>query len=181
MKKTARIIIASTLLISAVGLFSFKKEVEGEVKGWFKAGSNPEAYEIGIESDVARGGKVAYLKSIKPKIKGFGTIMQQFIPTEYLGKRVKLSGYIKSENVLNWAGMWLRIDGEGSFTGINNKTLGFDNMEDRAIKGTTDWKLYEIVLDVPLESNMKNHFLKIKSSISRFLNLHYLNQLWLLD
>jgi hypothetical protein len=27
--------------------------------------------------------------------------------------------------------------------------LGFDNMEPRAVKGTTDWTRYEIVLDVP--------------------------------
>jgi len=27
--------------------------------------------------------------------------------------------------------------------------VAFDNMQDRAIKGTTDWRLYEVVLDVP--------------------------------
>jgi len=30
--------------------------------------------------------------------------------------------------------------------------LGFDNMNNRPIKGTTDWKRYSIVLDVPEES-----------------------------
>jgi len=51
-------------------------------------------------------------------------------------------GYIKSENVKGWSGMWMRIDGEA------NQQLGFDNMQERAIKGTNGWKLYEIVLDV---------------------------------
>jgi len=50
-----------------------------------------------------------------------------------------LSGYIKSEDVNGWSGMWMRIDGE------SNQQLGFDNMRDRAIKGTTDWKIYVIV------------------------------------
>ena len=30
--------------------------------------------------------------------------------------------------------------------------LGFDNMQDRQIKGTVDWKHYEIILDVPKEA-----------------------------
>ena len=42
--------------------------------------------------------------------------------------------------------MWMRIDGE------SNKLLGFDNMQDRAIKGNTDWNKYVIVLDVPVSS-----------------------------
>ena len=153
MKKIRKIIIASTLLISVVGLFSFNEEVEGEVKGWFKAGNSPESYEIGIESDVARGGKVAYMKSIKPKIKGFGSLMQGFIPTEYLGKRVKLSGHLKTKDVQGWSGMWMRIDGE-TVQGKSAKMLGFDNMNDRRITGTTDWKQYEIILDVPSESKL---------------------------
>jgi hypothetical protein len=35
--------------------------------------------------------------------------------------------------------------------------LGFDNMSDHAVKGTTDWKMYSVVLDVP--DDAKNIFL----------------------
>ena len=28
----------------------------------------------------------------------------------FLSTRIKMTGYIKSENVADWAGMWLRID-----------------------------------------------------------------------
>ena len=45
----------------------------------------------------------------------------------------------------------MRIDGE------NGQQLGFDNMQDRAIKGTTDWKKYEIVLDIPSNSKSINY------------------------
>lgn len=31
-------------------------------------------------------------------------------------------------------------------------TCGFDNMPARSVKGTTDWKQYEVVLDVPTEA-----------------------------
>ena len=60
-----------------------------------------------------------------------------------------MSGFLKSENVEGMAGLWLRVDQVGSKT-----PLGFDNMSDRKIKGTTPWKKYEIVLDVP--SNASN-------------------------
>ena len=39
-----------------------------------------------------------------------------------------------------------RIDGP------HQGSLGFDNMQNRPIKGTTDWRKYEVVLDVPQES-----------------------------
>jgi len=45
--------------------------------------------------------------------------------------------------VSDWAGLWLRVDGPKS------EPLAFDNMQERAIKGDTDWTKYEIVLDVP--------------------------------
>ncbi len=34
----------------------------------------------------------------------------------------------------------------------NRRTLGFDNMLNRAVTGTTDWKQFEVVLDVPTEA-----------------------------
>ena len=52
--------------------------------------------------------------------------------------------FVKSdEEVKGWAGLWMRVDGKEK-TGI-----AFDNMANRSIKGTTDWKTYEVVLDVP--------------------------------
>ncbi len=45
----------------------------------------------------------------------------------------------------------MRVDGEGG------RQLGFDNMVNRAVKGTTDWKEYSIVLDVPENSKSINY------------------------
>lgn len=143
LKKGMRIFSLSMYVLV---LFSFTSSNE-DIKGWFLAGSNPESYEIGLESNTQRNGKVAFLKATKGKIKGFGTIMQQFDPKDYLGKKVKLTGYVKSSSVDKWAGMWMRVDGRGK-----KKTLSFDNMQNRPIKGTTGWKQYEIILDVPKES-----------------------------
>jgi len=43
----------------------------------------------------------------------------------------------------------MRIDGE-------QRQLGFDDMSDRAVIGTTAWKMYSVVLDVP--NDPKNIF-----------------------
>jgi hypothetical protein len=98
----------------------------------------------------AHGGNVcAYLKSVVAETGGFGTLMQTFKADEYRGKRVWMSGYVKAKDASDWAGLWMRVDGARK-----DEILAFDNMQDRAIKGTIDWKKYEIVLDVPENSEM---------------------------
>ena len=117
-------------------------------KGWYKAGSKPDKYEMGIDKGAGRnGGNCAIIRSNKRKILGFGTLMQTTLPDKYLGKRVKMSGYMKSEDVNGWAGFWMRVDKAGS-----TRSLAFDNMSDRAIKGTTEWRKYEVVLDVSVNA-----------------------------
>ena len=142
----AKSILKSFLLFGiAVALFSFDLP-----SSWFKAGNKPNSYDMGIDKAAGQDGKnAATIKSIDKKIDGFGTLMQQCKPNKYLGKRIKMSGFVKTENVTTWSGLWLRVDQSGS-----NKPLSFDNMGDRPIKGTTDWTKYEIVLDVPSNSSL---------------------------
>jgi len=115
-------------------------------KGWFMAGTKPTEYESGIDSGNAYGGlPSAYLRSKKAQVDvGFGTMMQNFSAEQYVGKRVRLSAFVKSENIDRWAGLWMRIDGK-----VGQAPLAFDNMQDRPIKGTSAWRNYEVVLDVP--------------------------------
>lgn len=113
-------------------------------KGWHKAGSDPKKYEMGIDKGAGENGKnVATIKSIVKHTSGFGTLMQQSTPDKYKGKRVRMTGYMKSENVAEWAGFWFRVDQAGT-----DERLAFDNMQNRAIKGNSDWQKYEVVLDV---------------------------------
>ncbi|WP_437973987.1 hypothetical protein WMF11_36120 [Sorangium sp. So ce295] len=110
--------------------------------GWSLAGSKPKAYNVGVDSKVKRSGKAAaFLRSVSDPDDGFGTLMQTISAVEFRGKRVRLQGWVKSENVKGWAGLWMRVDGR------HEHALAFDNMSDRAIKGTTDWTQYHVVLD----------------------------------
>lgn len=114
-------------------------------RGWGLAGDSPQRYRTGIDAQMPHDGKPsAYLVSRTEDVfKGFGTLSQFFLGSPYLGKRIRFRGWVKSENVKNWAGLWMRVDVD------NEKPVAFDNMEQRAIKGTNDWKMYDIVLDVP--------------------------------
>src|SRR5258708_14434487 len=104
--------------------------------GWFRAGNEPKSYVVERDVSVKREGKVsARLASTGPS-KGFGTMMQSFDAGDYRGKRLKLSAWVKSKDVADWAGLWMRVDGE------KQKSLAFDNMQNRAIKGTKDWPRY---------------------------------------
>jgi transcriptional regulator with XRE-family HTH domain len=135
------------------GLFLNKSEAKSQtIDGWFKAGNKPKSYTIGIDKSTFKtGNSSAFIESIDKKIEGFGTIMQTCSAHEYLGKRIKMTAFIKSENVTGWSGMWLRVDSKET-----KKALSFDNMQERPIKGNTEWKQYEIILDVPEESGTLN-------------------------
>ena len=123
------------------------KKRDTEIKSWFMAGDHPQDYEQGIDTDIVfNNKKSAYLRSKGQEAEGFGTLMQTFKADAYLNKRLRFSAYVRSEEVEGWAGLWMRIDGP------EGRMLGFDNMQTRPIKETTDWQQYEIVLDIPQES-----------------------------
>ncbi|MBX9692737.1 MAG: hypothetical protein K2Z81_10160 [Cyanobacteria bacterium] len=117
--------------------------------GWFLAGDSPKNYNWGIDKTITRDGqKAAYLtftsqNTQPPQGPGFGTLMQSFSAREYEGKRLRFKGFMKTKDVSDEAALWMRIDG------FRGDILNFDNMDDRQVKGTNDWKPYEIVLDVP--------------------------------
>jgi hypothetical protein len=114
-------------------------------KRWLKAGSHPDDYDMSIDQgEIFHGKKSCYIKSRKSP-QGFGTLMQMFKANSYLGKRVKLVGYARSEGIEEWAGFWMRVDGPAG-------PLKFDNMQDRPIRGTTGWTKYQTILDVPDDS-----------------------------
>jgi hypothetical protein len=117
------------------------------MKHWFMAGSHPNDYEQGSDSVVTYHGKNSgYLKAGDAQPEGFGTLMQMFKADQYRNKRMRFSAAVKSDGVENWAGLWMRIDGPES------KSLGFDNMQNRPIRGTSDWQAYQVILNVPQES-----------------------------
>lgn len=125
-----------------------ESKMEEKIKGWFISGSHPYNYEIGIDQkNVHQGKSSGYLKSKTVQATDeFATMMQQFKANEFRNKRVKLSGFVKTENVKQFSGLWMRVDS------ASEDSLQFDNMSDRPISGTNSSNRYSIVLDVPENS-----------------------------
>ena len=93
--------------------------------GWLLAGSKPANYDTGIDRSAMNNGQPsAFLRSTVASTGGFGTLMQSINAGDYAGKRVRLRAWVKSQNVVEWAGVWMRVD--------KDKTaVAFDNMQNR--------------------------------------------------
>jgi beta-lactamase regulating signal transducer with metallopeptidase domain len=147
------IIFGTVLLTSTCGLCAFfgltpvlaqtTSSSDHAPSGWFLAGSKPANYRTGVDKGVLHDGlPSAYLASSTQDTGGFGTLMQSIEATQYAGKRVRLRGWLRSRDVTSWAGLWMRVD-------KGQTMVGFDNMEKRAIRGTRQWTMCDVVLDVP--------------------------------
>ncbi|MBI5326279.1 MAG: peptidase S41, partial [Ignavibacteriae bacterium] len=108
-------------------------------------------YECKIDSVIKQHGKYSIsIESLKDTSStghygNFG-VFTSFIPSQFVGSEIILRGWLKTENVSNWAGLWLRIDGA-------NGPIAFDNMYSRKINGTNEWNEYSIKL--PFSDNAK--------------------------
>ena len=83
---------------------------------------------------------------------GYGLVSKSLKANIYLNKRIRLTGYLKTKDVIGWSGFLLQIDDE-----IKKERLVYDNMSERDIEGTNDWKKYEVVLDVPSNATVINY------------------------
>lgn len=112
--------------------------------GWFAASRHPQEYETGVDYTVVHSGEASgYVRSRVPDPAGTAALMQTFRADEVRGQRLRLSGYLKTEDVAGRAYLWLRVDGP------ERQTLRFDAMDGGPIAGTTGWQACQVVLDVP--------------------------------
>ncbi|MCP4582887.1 MAG: hypothetical protein GY839_14855 [candidate division Zixibacteria bacterium] len=135
------------MLITSVMILASIPGVRGDdtqfPDGWLGGASIGNEYELVIDNGVFHeGNSSALIKSKVENPKGFGSFTQCFMADEFLGKRLRLTAFVKTENAITGAGLWMRVDSHDS-------TLSFDNMKNRRIIGSIDWTKYHIVLDVP--------------------------------
>lgn len=99
-----------------------------------------DAFVTALDSLVVQHGRyaVSITNIDEPAPGGFG-VCQYNIPATFSGSRVKLTGYLKTENVSGFAGIWIRTDGRGGVLQLNN-------MRPVGLMGTTDWKQYSVEL-----------------------------------
>jgi len=112
--------------------------------GWFTAGSSPAEYAAGLlprtwAYDGKRVIRLRFRAAAPPR--GFGTVMQSFDAARYRGCRVRFSAMVRGHEITDWAGAWLRVDAADGARAL-------DNMNNRPLRGSTDWTEAANVLDV---------------------------------
>ena len=116
--------------------FDFEKIVQNKFKYWDDFGSND--YTIAIDSTIKYEGHFTASIINTTEVIDYKAL-SYVLPGNYNGKKITISGYIKTENVSDgYAGLWIRID----------PNIAFDNMQAKGIKGTTDWKKYEVTVNM---------------------------------
>jgi hypothetical protein len=115
--------------------------------GWALAGLYTKDYVAGVDTTACyQGHPCAYLKSENPvSASSYSGLVQTFDADRFRGKRVRFSGFLRTEAVTGRAGLYLRIDGPDREW---KNALAVDLMDDRPVKATTPWTHYETVLDV---------------------------------
>ena len=155
-------------LASAV-LWSAGPALAETARGWIRAGINVSDYvfntgedprrPLGRYTDAQTGMRQDYvlfptlegLGAVSIRAKpgarpgGMGTLARSTPARIYRGKRVRLSANLRTEKA-GRAQLWMRIDGPGG------RVLAIDDMQSRPLRGTTRWRRYSIVLDVPREA-----------------------------
>ena len=97
--------------------------------------------------EAAAKARETYARTPGPAKAGFGVATGTFPVEACRDKRIRYSGWIRTEGVAGGrAGLWWRVDGPG------REMLGFDNMQNRGPSGDSDWTEYSIELDVPAEA-----------------------------
>jgi erythromycin esterase-like protein len=75
--------------------------------------------------------------------RSFGVATGSFPVDRARGRRLLYRGWIKTEGLEDgYAGLWWRCD-------VGSRFEGFDNMQNRGPRGTTDWQRFEIAMAVP--------------------------------
>ena len=80
------------------------------------------------------------------------------IPIDFAGAKLELRGFLRTEDVSDFAGLWMRQDDDAG-------SVAFDNMQRRQLKGTTEWTEYSIVL--PLNGAAKRLVFGVLASGTR--------------
>lgn len=109
--------------------------------GW---GGGPPG-TIFVDDKVVHTGRWAARIERKAESPNDFSALTKFLEMDFSGETLELRGFLRTEDVSDLAGLWMREDGQ-------SPALAFDNMQSRQLKGTTAWTEYSISLPVSSEA-----------------------------
>ena len=125
------------------GVFTFESPT---LNGW--AGGPPETQFA--DSVAVHGGRYAGRIERDSESSGEFSTFTMSLPVTFSGETLELRGWLRTEDVAGFAGLWLRQDGQSG-------SVQFDNMQSRNLSGSTEWTEYRITL--PLDDRARTVFL----------------------
>ncbi|HEX7493416.1 MAG TPA: MG2 domain-containing protein, partial [Bacteroidales bacterium] len=112
---------------------------------WYKLGTANYTVKADLTEKHSGTASVLIQPSGSLEYGSFGSVAYS-VPAIYQGKKIELRAYLKYQDVEDGqVGLMLRIDGE-------KVSLKFDNMTQRNIHGTSDWKQYSIKMMLPKDA-----------------------------
>ncbi len=118
--------------------------------GWYGGG---DGFVVEIDTATAYEGRNSLrMETIAEGGTGFA-LASQSVPSSFAGgRRVRYSGYIKTEDVANgYAGLWMRVDGVNGMIYLDNMQGPLGGGTITGPDGTTPWTRYEI--EIPVAPN----------------------------
>lgn len=124
--------------LNIADILGFEVQGSGELPaGWHGSPASTVAAEL----TMVHSGKWAVCLDRTTNPSGSFSVITSTIPVDVKGTQVELRGYLRTENVSGYAGLWLREDGDSGM-------LALDNMQNQHLNGTHDWQ--EFAVSLPL-------------------------------
>ena len=149
--KTFRALVPALLLVAAAptlarGAASTADTLSFEVLGPDSGFAGWDTMEgtVSQDSTTVHGGRYAARFQRGPSASGEFSAISRAVPITFSGDTLEVRGWLKTDGVVGFAGLWLREDAKGGHR-------QFDNMEKRALRGTTPWTEYRVAL--PLDKH----------------------------
>lgn len=138
----------NTVLLVACLLFS-KLTLKAQMlpNAWTKSGTWASSYSMKIKpNEGLNNSNALLLESIGKNIMGSGAIIQTISSSNYVGKRIKLSAYIKTENVNNFA--CLVLCSQQNVANFWNNDASVSDDKKTFLKGNHTYKKIDCYLNV---------------------------------
>lgn len=105
--------------------------------GWFGA----PVETVAADDKVSHSGKGSIRIDRGPDSANSFSSFAKSLPMDFVGTEIELRGFLRLKDVSDFAGLWMREDGD-------KPTLALANMQDQHVQGTRDWAEYSIKLPV---------------------------------
>ena len=127
---------------SLTKILGFENEHTGDKPGgWF---ANPPG-TVFMDDKIVHSGQWSVRIERNAQSTGEFSVIGRPISWQFSGKSIEMRGFLRTEDVSGYAGLWMRQDN-------GSDMLALENMEKQQLKGTHDWTEYKITLPVQAET-----------------------------